>query len=78
MPSLLTPLEMPVIDGITMPRNLYVVLKEPALLAGMPYPGVFTPWDKIAAAVFSGGDRRIFGVSGRDQPFLSGFRGQEV
>ncbi|HII01654.1 TPA: hypothetical protein HA351_08415 [Methanosarcinaceae archaeon] len=54
MPSLLTPLEMPVIDGIRMPRNLYVVLKEPALLAGMPYPGVFTPWDKIAAAGFSG------------------------
>ncbi len=53
MPSLLTPLEMPSIDGIKMPRNLYVVLKEPALLAGMTYPTVFTPWEKIAAAGLS-------------------------
>ncbi|MCQ1534898.1 hypothetical protein FTO70_04170 [Methanosarcina sp. KYL-1] len=54
MSSLLTPLEMPVIDGIRMPLNLYVVLKEPSLLAGMSYPGFRTPWEKIAEAGFSG------------------------
>ncbi len=41
--SLLSPLEMPVIDGVKIPLNLYVVLKEPALLAGMSYPGMRTP-----------------------------------
>lgn len=41
--SLLSPLEMPAIDGIRIPLNLYVVLKEPALLAGMSYPGMRTP-----------------------------------
>ena len=54
IPSLLSPLEMPVIDGIRMPRNLYVVLKEPSLLTGMSYPGVFTPWEKMDAAGISG------------------------
>jgi hypothetical protein len=39
-PSLLSPFDMPVIDGIKIPLNLYVVLKEPALLAGMSYPGI--------------------------------------
>lgn len=37
-----------------MPRNLYVVLREPSLLAGMFYPGVFTPWEKMKAAGFTG------------------------
>jgi hypothetical protein len=44
---------MPVIDGIRMPVKLYVVLKEPVLLAGMSYPGLDTPWEKIAEAGFS-------------------------
>jgi protein-tyrosine phosphatase len=52
--SLLSPLEMPEIDGIRIPLNLYVVLKEPALLAGMAYPGMRTPWKKIRDAGFSG------------------------
>ena len=53
LPSLLTPLEMPVIEGIRIPLNLYVVLKEPSLLAGMSYPGTRTPWEKIGDAGFS-------------------------
>ncbi|KKG09701.1 dual specificity protein phosphatase family protein [Methanosarcina sp. 2.H.A.1B.4] len=52
--SLLSPLEMPAIDGIRIPLNLYVVLKEPALLAGMSYPGMRTPWKNIGGAGFSG------------------------
>jgi hypothetical protein len=54
MSSLLTPLEMPAIDGIKMPVNLYVVLKEPSLLAGMSYPDMRTPWENISKAGFSG------------------------
>lgn len=54
VPALLSPLEMPVIDGIRIPLNLYVVLKEPALLAGMSYPGMRTPWENIGGAGFSG------------------------
>ena len=45
---------MPEIDGIRIPLNLYVVLKEPALLAGMSYPGMRTPWENIGNAGFSG------------------------
>ena len=44
---------MPVIEGIRIPLNLYVVLKEPALLAGMSHPGTRTPWEKIGDAGFS-------------------------
>ena len=44
---------MPVIEGIRIPKNLYVVLKEPALLAGMSLPGKSTPWEKIGDAGFS-------------------------
>jgi len=54
VPSLLSPLEMPAIDGIKIPLNLYVVLKEPVLLAGMSYPGMRTPWKNIKDAGFSG------------------------
>lgn len=54
VPSLLSPLDMPVIDGIRIPFNLYVVLKEPALLAGMSYPGMRTPWKNMGNAGFSG------------------------
>jgi protein-tyrosine phosphatase len=52
--SLLSPLAMPAIEGIRIPMNFYVVLKEPALLAGMSYPRVRTPWEKIRNAGFSG------------------------
>jgi len=53
LPSLIYPEEMPAIDGIRIPANLYVVLKEPALLAGMSRPGNSTPWEKIGDAGFS-------------------------
>jgi protein-tyrosine phosphatase len=53
LPSLLSPSSMPVIEGIRIPTNLYVVLKEPALLAGMSHPGMRTPWEKIGDAGFS-------------------------
>ena len=53
LPPLLSPWEMPIIDGIRIPMNLYVVLKEPALLAGMSRPGKSTPWERIGDAGFS-------------------------
>jgi protein-tyrosine phosphatase len=53
LPSLLTPWEIPKIDDIRIPYNLYVVLKEPALLAGMSRPGNSTPWERIGDAGFS-------------------------
>lgn len=53
LPSLLSPQSMPSIDGIRMPLNLYVVLKEPGPLAGMSYPGPRTPWENIGEAGFS-------------------------
>ncbi|WP_292379586.1 hypothetical protein [Methanosarcina sp. UBA289] len=53
MLSLLIPQSMPVIKGIRIPMNFYVVLKEPVPLAGMSYPAVRTPWEKIRNADFS-------------------------
>jgi protein-tyrosine phosphatase len=53
-PLLLSPLSMPMIEGIRVPMNFYVVLKDPALLAGMSYPAMHTPWEKIGDAGFSG------------------------
>lgn len=53
VPALLSPIDMPAIKGIRIPLNLYVVLKEPALLAGMSYPGTRTPWKNISDAGFS-------------------------
>jgi len=52
-PSLLYPEEMPVIDGIRIPMNLYIVLEKPALLAGMSHPRMNTPWGKLGDAGFS-------------------------
>lgn len=54
IPFLLDPPDMPVIEGIKIPLNLYVVFKEPVLLAGMSYPGIRTPWENIRDAGFSG------------------------
>lgn len=53
MPSLSAPLEAPLICGMRMPLDLYIVLEKPALLAGMAYPGIRTPWEKLAEAGFS-------------------------
>ncbi len=41
------------IFGLQMPRQLYVVLKEPALLAGMAYPAMGMPWHLLFNAGFS-------------------------
>ena len=54
VPDLLNPINMPAIKGIRIPLNLYVVLNEPALLAGMCYPVMRTPWQNIRDAGFSG------------------------
>jgi protein-tyrosine phosphatase len=54
MPSPLNPDDMPTIDGIDSPGDLYLVLKEPALLAGMRFPRRTTPWKGLGAAGFSG------------------------
>lgn len=51
--SLLSPLAMPAIEGIRIPMNFYLVLKEPVPLAGMSYPRTYTPWEKIGKAGFS-------------------------
>ncbi|WP_239450961.1 protein-tyrosine phosphatase family protein [Methanosarcina horonobensis] len=53
IPSLLSPREMPSIEGIRIPLNFYIVLKEPVLLAGMSRPRKATPWEKIGEAGFS-------------------------
>ena len=51
LPSLLSPQSMPVIEGIRIPLNIYIILKEPMLLAGMSYFGMRTPWKKWLFAV---------------------------
>lgn len=53
LPSLLYPEEMPEIAGIKIPSSFYVVLSEPAFLAGMALPGRYTPWENIGSAGFS-------------------------
>ena len=47
MPALLSPHEMPVIDGLNIPEDFYIVAKEPAILAGMAYPYMRTPWKNM-------------------------------
>lgn len=53
MLKLLSVEEMPDIDGIKIPRDMYVVMEEP-LLAGMCYPYSGTSWDSLGKAGFSG------------------------
>lgn len=53
MLSPLNPVNMPIVDGVAMPRDFYVVLKEPALLAGMCYPWRATPWKNLGATGFA-------------------------
>jgi hypothetical protein len=52
MPKLLRPAEMPHIPKMNMPNDFYVVLDEPALLAGMCYPPSNTSWRTLSAAGF--------------------------
>ena len=53
MKSLLGVQDMPPVDGLSVPRQFYVVIKEPALLAGMFRPDAHTPWNHIYDAGFS-------------------------
>jgi hypothetical protein len=50
MPKLLSVKEMPKIDGIVIPHDLYVVMKEPAPMAGMYFPRGRTPWKNLSSA----------------------------
>jgi len=43
----------PDIAGLQVPRQFYVILKEPALLAGMAYPAMGMPWHRLFNAGFS-------------------------
>ena len=43
---------MPSIPGLAVPYDFYCVLRQPAPLAGMPYPSPRTPWQDLAAAGF--------------------------
>ena len=47
------PADVPPIPGLLMPYAFYWVLRQPASLAGMPYPSLRTPWRAIAAAGFT-------------------------
>lgn len=51
--GLLMPADMPPIPGLLMPYAFYWVLRQPAPLAGMPYPSSRTPWTAIAEAGFA-------------------------
>jgi protein-tyrosine phosphatase len=42
--ALLAPAEMPSLPGLSVPAQFYLVTRDPAPLAGMPYPGPNTPW----------------------------------
>ena len=52
MEKLLSPVEMPEIQGIQSPQDFYQVLRAPASLAGMAYPRPHTPWEAINKAGF--------------------------
>jgi protein-tyrosine phosphatase len=52
MPGLLSVKEMPKIDGIAIPMDLYVVTDTPAPLAGMYFPRGRTPWKNLGSAGF--------------------------
>ncbi len=46
-PSLLALHEMPTLTGLVTPREFYLITKDPAPLAGMPYPKASTPWEVL-------------------------------
>ena len=41
------------IPGLQVPRQFYLVLSEPAPLAGMAYPAMGMPWHRLSEAGFS-------------------------
>ncbi len=54
MPKLLSVEDMPNVEGIKVPRDLYIVMMEPAPLAGMCHPYIGTSWESLAKAGFTG------------------------
>jgi len=52
--SLIRPADGDPIPGITLPAELYWVLKTPAPLAGMKYPRLDFQWETLAATSFGG------------------------
>jgi protein-tyrosine phosphatase len=53
MPKLMSVEDMPKVNGVKIPWDMYVVMDQP-LLAGMCYPYSGTPWDSLEKAGFSG------------------------
>lgn len=51
-PHLLNIEDMPKIEGLQVPKDLYTVVTEPARLAGMRRPSPVSPWAKIKEAGF--------------------------
>jgi protein-tyrosine phosphatase len=50
--AILSDISLPKIDGIVIPHDLYVVMKEPAPMAGMYFPRGRTPWKNLSSAGF--------------------------
>jgi hypothetical protein len=61
VPELVQPGDMPAIAGLAVPADFYWVLRQPAPLAGMPYPSPRTPWHDLAAVGF----RHVICLEGR-------------
>jgi protein-tyrosine phosphatase len=59
-PKLLLTSEMPSLPGLSVPAQFYLVTREPAPLAGMPYPSVNTPW----RALYELGLRHVVSLQG--------------
>ncbi|MCX6026711.1 MAG: tyrosine-protein phosphatase [Chloroflexi bacterium] len=51
--NLIPPSAMTQIEGVTIPQELYWVLRDPAPLAGMRYPRPGFPWGALARSGFS-------------------------
>lgn len=47
VPQPLLPEQMPKLEGVRIPHDLYWVLQDPAPLAGMTYPSRGTPWRRL-------------------------------
>lgn len=66
LPPLLAPQEMPSLAGLSVPAQFYLVTRQPAPLAGMPYPQETTPWNDLYAL----GLRHVVSLHSRpDKPY---------